>query len=321
MTTFIHNFQCIALNDKWSKAHVRLASAYIALGNHSNDACLSLQRAISLDRSNKVARTMLVREMRERNNRERCGRGGSSNGSSSSSSSSSSSPRHHNSNETPNHHPSCTAAPSAPLQQQQQHDDYDELDIDDFDEDDNTPSSRQLPLQTIFSQRLRQLISWYHSQSGDFQTLLLVSILFLVLYVALGGRFGLDSVLLGESNRRWNVGGVGRTTRGNYGHGNAYERYSMQNRFSTEANNEGYDNYEQRQQQQEHQQQQQTRASTGYNDNTNPLNDGYYSSRYEHYEPSRRRGQRGFATSYHMVSGNDSKTPHHSTFLCIISFP
>jgi hypothetical protein len=301
MTTFIHNFQCISLNDKWSKAHVRLASAYIALGNHSNDACLSLQRAISLDRNNKVARTMLVREMRERNNRERCGRGGS-NGSSSSSSSSSSSPRHHNSDETPNHHPSsCTAVPSAPLQQ---HDDDDELDIDDIDEDDNTPSSRQLPLQTIFSQRLQQLISWYHSQSGDFQTLLLVSILFLVLYVALGGRFGLDSVLLGESNHRWNVGGVGRTTRGNYGHGNAYERYSTQNRFSSEANNEGYDNYEQRQQQE---QQQQTRASTGYNDKTNPLNDGYYSSRYEHYEPSRGRGQRGFTTSYHMVSGNDSE--------------
>ncbi len=259
---------------------------------------------------------MLVREMRERNSRERCGRGGG-NGSSSSSSP----PRHHphhNNDETPNHPPSYTAAPSAPPQQQ--HDDDDDnnndLDIDDIDngEDENTPSSRQLPLQTIFSQKIRQLISWYHSQSGDFQTLLLVSLLFLVLYVALGGRFGLDSALLGERNRRLNFGGVGRTTRGNYGHGNAYDRFSMQNRFSSEANNEEYNNYEQQQQQQ--QQQHQTRASTGYNDRTNPLNDGYYSSRYEHDEPSRGRRHRGFASSYHMVSGNNSENFPPFSIIC-----
>jgi hypothetical protein len=56
--------ECVQLNDQWAKAHVRLASAYLALDTllqtksdsgastgriHSNDACLSLQTALRLD--------------------------------------------------------------------------------------------------------------------------------------------------------------------------------------------------------------------------------------------------------------------------------
>ena len=65
-TTLHIKLQCIALNPNWSKAHIRLASAYIAQGDHSNDACQALQRALSLDPSNKVARQMLVNELRRR---------------------------------------------------------------------------------------------------------------------------------------------------------------------------------------------------------------------------------------------------------------
>lgn len=251
---------------------------------------------------------MLVREMRDRNHRERCGGRSSGSEQEGNFESSSSSPSHQHpkqcNEEASNHQTSSTSFPSAPPQQQQQEQDDYELDIDDIDDDDdNMPSSRHPSLQTIFSQRIQQLISWYHSQSDDFQTLLLVSILFLSLYVALGGRFGFYSELMGDSSGRWKGGGIGRTTRGNYGQGNAYERYSTRNRYSSEANHERYDNYD-RQQQQQPQQQQPPRTNTGYNDRTNPQNDGYYSSRYDHYvhEPRRGRGQGGTATSYHMVS-------------------
>jgi len=55
--------QCVSLNERWSKAHVRLASVYIAL-QRSNDACNSLQRALTIDPSNQLARTMLTNELR-----------------------------------------------------------------------------------------------------------------------------------------------------------------------------------------------------------------------------------------------------------------
>jgi hypothetical protein len=73
--------ECVQLNDQWAKAHVRLASAYLALDTllqtksdsgastgriHSNDACLSLQTALRLDPSNRQARTMLVKELSRR---------------------------------------------------------------------------------------------------------------------------------------------------------------------------------------------------------------------------------------------------------------
>lgn len=56
--------QCVALNPSWAKGHVRLASAYVALGGHSNDACNELQTALRLDPGNTLARQMLMRELR-----------------------------------------------------------------------------------------------------------------------------------------------------------------------------------------------------------------------------------------------------------------
>jgi len=55
--------QCVSLNENWSKAHVRLASVYIAL-RRSNDACNYLQTAIRKDPGNQTARTMLTNELR-----------------------------------------------------------------------------------------------------------------------------------------------------------------------------------------------------------------------------------------------------------------
>lgn len=56
--------QCIAINPEWSKGHVRLASAYIAMGDRSNDACNELQTALRLDPGNSLARQMLMKELR-----------------------------------------------------------------------------------------------------------------------------------------------------------------------------------------------------------------------------------------------------------------
>jgi len=56
--------KCVEINPSWSKGHVRLASAYIALGGHSNDACNELQTALRLDSGNSTARDMLIRELR-----------------------------------------------------------------------------------------------------------------------------------------------------------------------------------------------------------------------------------------------------------------
>ena len=92
--------KCIALNDKWAKAHVRLGSAYIMLGGdestYSNDACNALQLALQLSGGNNpTARDMLVRELRSRDRRHNS----SSNSSSSSTPSPSAPPQHMDSQE------------------------------------------------------------------------------------------------------------------------------------------------------------------------------------------------------------------------------
>jgi hypothetical protein len=57
-------------------------------------------------------------------------------------------------------------------------------------------------------------VVWYHSQSDDVKNLLKLALILLGLYVAFGGRFGLDQ-LFGNSH----------DNRGNYETGNAYDRY------------------------------------------------------------------------------------------------
>mmetsp|Transcript_41467 Transcript_41467/g.71004 ORF Transcript_41467/g.71004 Transcript_41467/m.71004 type:complete len:540 (+) Transcript_41467:86-1705(+) len=285
--------KCVALNNKWPKAHVRLASAYIALGGHSNDACVSLQRALSLDRNNTVAREMLVKEMRQRNNRERTGsinevNRDERNGSQSSSSS-------YPTEETPGH-----AGASAPPHSSDSTNsrNYDGIDVDDIDPPDAYYS-------LSFSERIQhhfaQLITWFHSQSEDIQTLIKVACFFVVLYVALGGRFGLDYALGGNKS-------IGR--RGNYEGGSAYDKYSSSsahNRYSTNSDryqdpygNDGYATNGQRQHQ------------TGNAYNTGDANNRYSTSSDRHQGgygynegSSTHRKQQQAGNTYNSGSGND----------------
>ena len=294
--------QCVSLNPQWSKAHVRLASAYIALGGHSNDACLSLQRALSLDRTNKVAREMLVKEMRRRTMEQSGGNTSSSSSSSSTTTTNSEEARRqqdnrgdgdqvHPTDETSHRiYPGASAPPSSESANNNNQSSHDGIDIDDTESPINVQQHNSLS--TLF-QRIQhyiaRFITWFYSQSEDFQTLIMVSFCFLILYVALGGRFGLGGAL---------------PPAGNYGKGNAYDRYSSSRRgSSSSSSNSDRDHYQdgrggRRTTTSSH--------STEYNDRTNPQNDKYY-ARYGntddyYYDPPRgRQNNRGYNTSFQLV--------------------
>ncbi|KAL3784455.1 hypothetical protein ACHAW5_004015 [Stephanodiscus triporus] len=301
--------KCVSLNNQWSKAHVRLASAYIKLGGHSNDACLSLQRALSLDRTNTVAREMLVREMRRRNNQERSGESGGSsynannegrqedrgNGTPSSSQSNGGA-HHHPTEETPHQ---SSPAPSAPHN--------DGIDVDDIDP---PLSYHSLSISQRVQYKISRMLVWYHSQSDDIQTLFKVACCLLILYLALGGRFGLDYAFGGGAKRQRH--------RGNYGEGNAYNRYSSSrgpgssssksNRYSSSSSDyyqddRGNDKFHQQARNSHDTYDRQRRtSSTEYNDRSKPQNDRFY-SRYgdndDYYEP---RARRRSGTNFQMPS-------------------
>ena len=181
-----------------------------------------------------MAREMLVKEMRRRNNKERTGESsisgnegsqGARNGISPSSSQNNNDENYHPTEETPGHSfPAPSAPPSEPSQTTNNGSNYDGIDVDDIDPPDPYYS---LSFSERIQYHLAQIITWYHSQSDDIKTLLKVVCCFLVLYVALGGRFGLDYALGGDKS-------LGR--RGNYDRGNAYDRYSSsstQNSYSS----------------------------------------------------------------------------------------
>ncbi|KAL3944437.1 MAG: hypothetical protein SGBAC_001465 [Bacillariaceae sp.] len=193
--------QCIALNDRWAKGHVRLAAAYIALGGHSNDVCNSLQRSIQLDPRNPTARQMLIRELR------RDHRGTSSD-------------QQHMDNHrfdecsiSPEPAPAETGVASntssesaAPYRARI------------FDMDDPSQSSTDSSFSWFdyLQMQCTKGIRWYHSQSEDRRTLVHVLLVLLVLYIALGGRFGLEGYSSSNTNAY---------RKGNYGTGNAYDQY------------------------------------------------------------------------------------------------
>ena len=245
---FIFLSKCIKINPSWAKGHIRLAAAYIAKGGHSNDACQALQRAISLDKDNKVAREMLVKELRQRDNSaaNRSGDGASS-----------------ATNESQHHTAGSGSAPSAPSAESIPNN-YSasdtppiNVDIDDFPAP-NAPHTLSEQLQ----QYLTRAISWYHSQSEDKKTLFKVSFCFLLLYIALGGRFGFEYA-------------VGQKTRGNYGSGNVYDRFRQEKREHYSVHRE--EPYSSRRETANENNQQSSHTSDGaYNDRSNPRNDQYY---------------------------------------------
>ena len=194
-------------------------------------------------------------------------------------------------------HPSPSAPPADQSNQSTNNNNnssrnYDGIDVDDV----NTPPPGY---SLSFTERIQhyasQAIQWFHSQSDDIQTLVKVLCVFLILYLALGGRFGLDYAL-----------GGGSKSTANYGRGNAYDRYksgsssTQQNRYQERS----YDNERQYDRYTDPQQQRRT-TNSGYNDRSTQQNQKYY-SKYEngndnqYYDPPPRQRQR--STSYQMVS-------------------
>ena len=196
--------QCVALNKKWAKGHVRLASAYIALGNHSNDACNSLQTALRLDRSNQAARQMLMNELRR----------------------------------DAHPHPQPTAPPEdmddAPPAQPTPNNINNP-----FRPRNNVhrpaPNRRQgahdVDEAYSWQDRLKfywqACVTWYQEQPQDVKTLLTVLLGLLILYITFGGRFGFES----------------KQARGNYDGSSAYDRYRNRNAAGGSSGSSPYDGY------------------------------------------------------------------------------
>eukprot|EP00804_Cyclotella_cryptica_P020253 CCRYP_015875-RA/>CCRYP_015875-RA protein AED:0.09 eAED:0.09 QI:30/1/1/1/1/1/3/529/437 len=282
--------RCVSLDDKWAKGHIRLASAYIALGGHSNDACQALQRALSLDRGNKMAREMLVAQLRRRDhgieeiNHEQ------------------SSSAHTSTEES-------AATPSAPSLSDLQspsptNNESAEVDIDDVPaSDSNQSASLSQRIQKIFT----QIITWYYSQSDDTKTLIKVSLCFILLYIAMGGKFGLEYAVGNRSTRL-----------GNYGSGNAYDRYRGERRTTerTSSSNSHHDPQSSMNPRYRNSHSSYHEGSV-YNDRSNPQNEQFY-SRYNdagdyYYERSRPTS----STSFHLPNLFDGSLPSMAILIAI----
>lgn len=157
---------CVRANPRYSKGYVRLASAHMALG-HSNDACQALQTAISLDPNNRMAKQMLVQELRRDHHHQQRQRQSSS--SSESSTTAAPVPPVANSTNaaTNNHHHRQTYVH---LEEEEEEDAY---------------SSHT----SLFTRGLL----WYQSQNEDVRTMVWIALGIVLLYVGFGGRFGLES--------------------------------------------------------------------------------------------------------------------------------
>ena len=227
--------QCVALNDSWSKGHVRLASAYSALGR-SNDACNSLQTALRLDGGNRTAREMLVRELRRERTTSPHQRANPP-----SSSSSSSVPVVDDEDDDgapPPQNPDYVPPQSSYASpEQQQQGEQVRVDVDD----------EGWTLQDRFRFYRSRVTNWYTSQSPDRQNVIKAVLGFLVIYVAFGGRFGMATSTTTTT-----------ATRGNYDAGNAYDQYYRDRRASQN------DFYRHDPYQQQQQQQQRDRRSSSY---------------------------------------------------------
>lgn len=149
-----------------------MASAYIALGGHSNDACNALQRAMQLDPGNSTARQMLIRELRRDHTPG-------------TSSSSSQGATRLDSSELDD----IDASPPRPQNPY--------FDVD----DQNGRSNNPLTLQDYIEFYYSQAKEWYLAQSDDKRTVIKIFVLIFCLYVAFGGKFGFTG---NEVQRRGN---------------------------------------------------------------------------------------------------------------------
>lgn len=220
--------RCIELNPSYAKGHVRLASAYIALGGHSNQACNSLQTALRLDPRNAVARQMLLQELR-RDHRAASESTASRQGVSSSFGRGVNADLDDTVNGSDNYRArqngsgrnTSTTANA-----------YHDIDVG--------------PLS--FSDRLQfryaQCQQWYHQQSDVVQTALKILAVFLALYILFGGRFGLDTLFQSSSQKRGNYGRNNaysdfyRHTKNSYGSGGS-NSYGGSNRYGYDSSSYG----------------------------------------------------------------------------------
>ena len=89
---------------------------------------------------------------------------------------------------------------------------------------DHDPIDDNIPPMDRFSMYQGQVMTWYQSRSDGVKALLKVLIIVLVLYVAFGGRFGLEYLNNnGPSSSHRNYGSYRQ--RGNYEAGNAYDEF------------------------------------------------------------------------------------------------
>lgn len=198
--------QCVQLNPSWAKGHVRLASAYSALGK-SNDACNSLQTALRLDPGNQMARQMLVRELR----RERVGGGPSS---------TSTPPSVDDTAAPPPHNPDYVP----PSSNNSNRTNRDGASSSETNNTTNHGIDMDFDNGWTLQDRLRfyrgQVMNWYGSQSEGVKNCMKAGLVFLAIYMAFGGCFGLENVF---STSRG--GSTTPNMQGNYGSGNAYEQF------------------------------------------------------------------------------------------------
>lgn len=232
--------QCILLNDKWPKGYVRLASVYLALGNHSNDACQALQTALRLDPSNSFARSMLIQELRRNSGVPAASSRGNHDSAATTSSSRSMGGNGHghtNVHFGRNLEPSNTSVLSDDM----------EVDVDDANystsytrwststststNTNNVLSSWFSCLHQFVNDQSHKIHSWYNQCTENTQQTLKILAGLIILYIAFGGRFGLEYILRKSSSLS---SSPSSNRRGNYGHGNAYERfYNERSSFSS----------------------------------------------------------------------------------------
>ncbi|MGK3745203.1 MAG: hypothetical protein ACI90V_012064 [Bacillariaceae sp.] len=218
--------KCIALNDKWAKAHVRLGASYIMLGGdesaYSNDACNALQRALQLDPGNPTARDMLVRELRSRDHRnDSC-----TTGSSSSTPSPSAPPQHMDSQEyssprsaSANNSNRNETRRSGYQNQNQNQDERRNQQQPQDQEYNNIDESNSISWRERIQFQIQRAIGWYSAQSEGIQTVLKMFLVLVVLYVAFGGRFGLEYIFNNNNDSS-------RTSSGKYStDNNVYEEF------------------------------------------------------------------------------------------------
>lgn len=234
--------QCVSLNPNWAKGYVRLASAYIALGGHSNDACNALQSALRIDPGNSQARQMLVRELR----RDHATAHSQSSASSTNSAASTSARETVEEFRDPPNNPTFAPSSSSFVRNGTTNTRQSTSSASPGRSHQNTASTAPvddgLTWRERVSFRLRRVSDWYQNLNPDVKTAIKIGIIIFILYLAFGGRFGFESTSSSSTSRDYGTPydnyyrdtATARTTKGNYGENNAYEQYYRQKRQQTQ---------------------------------------------------------------------------------------